>query len=138
MRPADGVRGAAAPRRRHARGGVPVPPMRPRRRTVDESDGDAAGRVAGREDRRDDDRAAAARNGARHDHDGAGRRVCRRDPGPGIRWSTAAEERLARVPNFVRGMVKKIYADYAKERGLVEITPAVMDSARSELGLEGM
>src|SRR5438270_10727163 len=61
-----------------------------------------------------------------------------RDPGPGIRWSTAAEERLARVPNFVRGMVKKIYADYAKERGLVEITPAVMDSARSELGLEGM
>ena len=35
-------------------------------------------------------------------------------------------------------MVKKIYADYAKERGLVEITPAVMDSARSELGLEGM
>src|SRR5213595_1326938 len=47
-----------------------------------------------------------------------------RDPGPGIRWSTAAEERLARVPNFVRGMVKKIYADYAKERGLVEITAA--------------
>lgn len=53
-------------------------------------------------------------------------------------WSGDAQERLARVPNFVRGMVKKIYADYAKERGIAEITPAVMDTARSELGLEGM
>lgn len=55
-----------------------------------------------------------------------------------VGWSSDAQERLARVPNFVRGMVKKIYADYAKERGITEITPAVMDSARSELGLEGM
>jgi hypothetical protein len=53
-------------------------------------------------------------------------------------WSLDAQERLARVPNFVRGMVKKIYADYARERGIGEITPAVMDRARSELGLEGM
>jgi predicted RNA-binding Zn-ribbon protein involved in translation (DUF1610 family) len=53
-------------------------------------------------------------------------------------WSTDALARLDRVPNFVRGMVKKIYADYAKERGIAEITPAVMDTARSELGLEGM
>jgi len=53
-------------------------------------------------------------------------------------WSSDAQERLARVPSFVRGMVKKIYADYAKERGIAEITPAVMDTARSELGLEGM
>jgi len=53
-------------------------------------------------------------------------------------WSGDAQERLARVPNFVRGMVKKIYADYAKERGITEITPAIMDTARAELGLEGM
>jgi hypothetical protein len=53
-------------------------------------------------------------------------------------WSPDAAERLARVPNFVRGMVKRIYADYAKERGIAEITPAVMDTARAELGLEGM
>src|SRR2546429_4767506 len=58
--------------------------------------------------------------------------------GTGVAWSAEAQERLARVPNFVRGMVKKIYADYAKDRGIVEITPTVMDSARSELGLEGM
>ena len=57
---------------------------------------------------------------------------------PGPSWSTDAQERLGRVPNFVRGMVKKIYADYAKERGITEITPAVMDTARAELGLEGM
>ena len=53
-------------------------------------------------------------------------------------WSIDAQERLSRVPSFVRGMVKKIYADYAKERGIVEITPAIMDTARTELGLEGM
>ncbi len=53
-------------------------------------------------------------------------------------WSGEAQERLARVPGFVRGMVKKIYAEYAREHGLAEITPAVMDTARSELGLEGM
>jgi len=53
-------------------------------------------------------------------------------------WSTEARERLGRVPGFVRGMVKKIYTDYATERGITEITPAVMDRARGELGLEGM
>jgi hypothetical protein len=63
-----------------------------------------------------------------------------REQGAGSRtsWSADALERLDRVPNFVRGMVKKIYADYARERGIAEITPAVMDTARAELGLEGM
>lgn len=53
-------------------------------------------------------------------------------------WSAEARERLNRVPNFVRGMVKKIYSEYAAKRGVAEITPAVMDRARSELGLEGL
>jgi hypothetical protein len=53
-------------------------------------------------------------------------------------WSSDAQERLSRVPGFVRGMVKKIYSDYAKEHEIAEITPAVMDRARAELGLEGM
>jgi hypothetical protein len=56
----------------------------------------------------------------------------------GVIWSLAAQERLARVPGFVRGMVKKIYVDYAKDRGIGEITPVVMDTARHELGLEEM
>ncbi|NNG16758.1 MAG: hypothetical protein HKM89_09770 [Gemmatimonadales bacterium] len=54
------------------------------------------------------------------------------------RWTEEAEARLSRVPAFVRGMVKRIYAEYAAERGLPEITPEIMDRARTELGLEGM
>jgi hypothetical protein len=53
-------------------------------------------------------------------------------------WSADAAERLGNVPSFVRGMVKRIYTDWAREQGIPEITPAVMDRARTELGLEGM
>ena len=68
------------------------------------------------------------------------------DPGPrsAVRgsmrplWSADARDRLERVPSFVRGMVKKIYTDYAAEHDIAEITPDVMDRARSHLGLEGM
>ncbi len=55
-----------------------------------------------------------------------------------VTWSEDAIERLSNVPSFVRGMVKRIYSDYARERAIGQITPAVMDRARSELGLEGM
>jgi DNA-directed RNA polymerase subunit RPC12/RpoP len=53
-------------------------------------------------------------------------------------WSDDARSRLERVPGFVRGMVKRIYGDWAAERGIAEITPEVMDRARVELGLEHM
>jgi hypothetical protein len=60
-------------------------------------------------------------------------------PGAGrVVWAADASERLARVPAFVRGMVKRIYSDYARERGISLITPDVMDRARTDLGLEGM
>ncbi|HET6341092.1 MAG TPA: PCP reductase family protein [Gemmatimonadota bacterium] len=55
-----------------------------------------------------------------------------------VRWSEDARQRLQSVPTFVRGMVKKIYGEYAAERGIDEITPEIMDRARSDLGLEGM
>ena len=55
-----------------------------------------------------------------------------------VTWSADAVERLGNVPSFVRGMVKRIYGDWARENGIAEITPAVMDRARTELGLEGM
>lgn len=63
--------------------------------------------------------------------------------GPGgaegrVEWSSDAVARLQRVPRFVRGMVKRIYTDYARERDIRTITPHVMDRARSDLGLEGM
>ncbi len=51
-------------------------------------------------------------------------------------WSPAAEQRLARIPGFVRGMVRSLYADWAAERGIEEITPHHMDEAKAELGLE--
>ena len=53
-------------------------------------------------------------------------------------WSAEALERLERVPSFVRGMVKRIYTDWAREHGVAEMTPQLMDRARTELGLEGM
>ena len=53
-------------------------------------------------------------------------------------WDEAAKERLERVPVFVRGMVQRIYTDYAAEHRIALITPEVMDRARRELGLEGM
>lgn len=59
-------------------------------------------------------------------------------PSGRVEWTDAAVERLGHVPRFVRGMVKRIYTDYARERGIAEITPEVMDRARSDLGLEGM
>ena len=55
-----------------------------------------------------------------------------------IVWTSEAAGRLERVPSFVRGMVKRIYTDWARERGVSEITPDIMDRARTELGLEGM
>jgi hypothetical protein len=53
-------------------------------------------------------------------------------------WDNDAKERLERVPSFVRGMVKRIYGDYARDHGIAVITVAVMDRARTDLGLEGM
>jgi hypothetical protein len=63
--------------------------------------------------------------------------VSRARPAP-VEWSPDAVDRLQRVPSFVRGMVKRIYTDYARERGIRTLTPEIMDVARSELGLEGM
>jgi hypothetical protein len=59
-------------------------------------------------------------------------------PAGRVTWTADAQSRLQNVPSFVRGMVKRIYADYAREHGIDVITPAVMDRARTDLGLEGM
>jgi hypothetical protein len=56
----------------------------------------------------------------------------------GPAWSDEAETRLARVPTFVRGMVRRLYTEWAQDNGIEEITAKVMDEARSDLGLEGM
>ncbi len=55
-----------------------------------------------------------------------------------IVWTPEAVDRLSRVPKFVRGMVKRIYGEWAREHGVGEMTPELMDRARTELGMEGM
>ncbi len=53
-------------------------------------------------------------------------------------WTEAAERRLAAAPAFVQGMVRRLYNDWARENGVTEITPQVMNQARDALGLEMM
>ena len=58
--------------------------------------------------------------------------------GPEPAWSEAALKRLAAAPTFVQGMIRRLYVDYAKQKGYAEITPAVMNEAREALGMTGM
>jgi hypothetical protein len=53
-------------------------------------------------------------------------------------WSEAAERRLAAAPRFVQGMVRRLYADWAREHGVTEVTPEIMNRAREDLGLMEM
>jgi hypothetical protein len=53
-------------------------------------------------------------------------------------WTEAALKRLSAAPTFVQGMVRRLYTDYAQQKGYSEITPAVMTEAREALGLTGM
>jgi hypothetical protein len=59
-------------------------------------------------------------------------------PAGRVVWTAEASGRLEKVPSFVRGMVKRIYTDWARENGVSEITPETMDRARTDLGLEDM
>ena len=58
--------------------------------------------------------------------------------GPEPVWTEAALKRLSAAPAFVQGMVRRLYTDYARQRGYAEITPAVMTEARDALGMSGM
>jgi len=53
-------------------------------------------------------------------------------------WSEAALRRLAAAPVFVQGMVRRLYGDWAREQGIREITPQVMNQAREALGMAEM
>ncbi len=50
-------------------------------------------------------------------------------------WTPAALQRLNATPSFVRPMIRQAYTDYARQHGLREITPEVMDAARQALGM---
>lgn len=53
----------------------------------------------------------------------------------GIRWADAATIRLERIPSFIRPMVQRAIERYAVEQGHHLITDAIMDEARSRLGM---
>lgn len=55
----------------------------------------------------------------------------------GLVWTEAAERLLSAAPSFVRNIVRRRYSEYARQRGIQEITPEVMDEARQALGMEG-
>ena len=98
--------------------------------------------ASGREDAFDDGDLPEAESGPASADGGGDGKPAEQDGDPGeeisVTWTGDAADRLERVPSFVRGMVHRIYTDWAEERGIEEITPEVMDRARSDLGLEGM
>lgn len=49
-------------------------------------------------------------------------------------WTEAAEARLMEHPKFVQPVIRKTYSDYARRKGLSQITPEVMDEAYKWVG----
>ena len=50
-------------------------------------------------------------------------------------WSAEAQARVERIPAFIRPMAKKAIERYAEGKGYSTVTEAVMDEARSALGM---
>ncbi len=58
--------------------------------------------------------------------------MCIRDSPDTMRWTPEAEARIAqRIPSFVQPMARMGIEKYARERGYREITPQVLDEAKS-------
>ena len=55
---------------------------------------------------------------------------------PALTWSAAARSRLDRIPSFVRGVVAKRVEDWARERGLHEVTPELLGEIRKAMPLD--
>ena len=53
-------------------------------------------------------------------------------------WTKEAEDRLKRVPSFVRAMVRKAVELYAVEHHCREITPNMMEELKQKAGMGGM
>ncbi len=52
--------------------------------------------------------------------------------GNDLTWSSEAEERLNRIPDFIRPMAKREIERMAKDKGEPEITAAIMDEAKTK------
>ena len=56
------------------------------------------------------------------------------EPTP-VRWTAAAEARLANIPEFVRPMAKTGIERFARERGTLEVDEKILDAAREFFGM---
>lgn len=52
-----------------------------------------------------------------------------------VRWTAAAEARLANIPAFVRPMAKTGIEKYAREKGAMEVDETILDAARDFFGM---
>jgi hypothetical protein len=52
-----------------------------------------------------------------------------------VRWTPAAEARLANIPEFVRPMAKTGIEKFAQERGAVEVDEKILDAAKEFFGM---
>ena len=57
-----------------------------------------------------------------------------REPVP-VRWTAAAEARLANIPAFVRPMARTGIETFARESGSAEVDETVLDAARDFFGM---
>ncbi len=55
--------------------------------------------------------------------------------GAGPAWTPEAEARIERIPAFIRPMARQAIERFARERGHGIVTDAVMDEARSFMGM---
>ncbi len=52
-----------------------------------------------------------------------------------VRWTAAAEARLANIPEFVRPMARTGIERFARERGSLEVDEKMLDAARDFFGM---
>ena len=52
-----------------------------------------------------------------------------------VRWTAAAEARLANIPEFVRPMARTGIERFARERGALEVDDKILDEARDFFGM---
>ena len=55
---------------------------------------------------------------------------------PALAWSEVARARMARIPSFVRGVVMQRVEEYARQRGLSEVTPEMLSEIRSAMPID--
>ena len=52
-----------------------------------------------------------------------------------VRWTAAAEARLANIPEFVRPMARTGIEKFAQDRGALEVDEKILDAARDFFGM---